>query len=77
MSSQRNAPQGGTHAAIIRVRAPSGRLRTFDAERVEVEHGLATAAGWWRHDLQRQRQVYIWPARQLVEIRYLREVVAA
>jgi hypothetical protein len=52
------------------VRAPSGRLRTFDAERVDVEHGLATAVGWWRHDLQRRRQVYIWPARQLVEIRY-------
>jgi hypothetical protein len=72
MSSKRTSP-----AAVIRVRAPSGRLRTFHAERVGVEHGLTTAVGWWRHDLQRERQVYAWPARQLVEVRYMDGAVAA
>ena len=35
-------------SAIIRVRAPSGRLRVFDADSVEIVDGFVTAIGRWR-----------------------------
>ena len=61
-------------SAIIRVRAPSGTLRTFDAVSVEIADGLVTATGCWRG--QHQPRSYTWPRNVLVEIRY-REAVAA
>ena len=62
-------------AAIIRVKAPSGALRTFVAERVERDHGLVEAVGYWRDDRARKRRAYTWSGRQIVEIRHS-EVVA-
>jgi hypothetical protein len=76
-SQQRNAPQSGTLAAIIRVRAPSGRLRCWEAETVEITGPYVSSTGSWRDDSGRLRRAYVWPASQLVEIRYVREVVAA
>jgi len=57
------------NAATIRVRVPSGALRTFDAESVTIDCGLVTAAGYWRHCPERGRHTYVWPRRQLVSMR--------
>jgi hypothetical protein len=65
---------GGEAAAVIRVRAPSGRLRAFDAERVEIDNGLVTAVGQFRGDRQRQRRT--WARERVLEILW-REAVAA
>ncbi len=62
--------------AIIRVRVPSGALRTFEGERVDIEHGLVTAVGRWRDDRHRRRRRYTWRA-QVVEVRWLCEGVLA
>ena len=61
---------GETRAAIIRVRAPSGRLRCFEAETVAVEGPFVSSTGVWRDD-QSCRRSYTWPARQLVEVRWV------
>jgi len=65
-----------TGPATIRVRRPSGRLATFDAERVAIDAGLVTAVGSWRDDRQRKRRAYTW-RRQVVEISWAREAVPA
>jgi hypothetical protein len=63
-------------AATIRVRVPSGRVRTFDAERVELSGELVTAVGTWRHDRQPVQQRLTWHAARLLEIRW-REAMTA
>jgi hypothetical protein len=62
--------------ATIRVRAPSGRLRTFDAERVEIAGDFVTAVGTWRHDREPVQQRVAWPAARLLEIRWRAAVTA-
>jgi len=57
-------------AATIRVRTPSGALRTFEAERVDISSGLVTATGRWRDDRRRRRRAYTWGPRHIVEIRH-------
>jgi hypothetical protein len=64
-------------AAILRVRRPSGALATFEAESVRIDHGIVTATGRWGDDRARRRRTYSWRARQVVEIRWAREAVAA
>ena len=66
---------GGTIAAIVRVKSPSGRLRCFEAETVAINGPFASATGRWRDD-SGTRRAYVWPAQQLVEIRYLHETAA-
>jgi hypothetical protein len=63
--------------AIIKVRTPSGAARTFQAERVDVDHGLVTASGIWRGTRDKRRRTYTWAAAQVVEIRWTRERVTA
>jgi hypothetical protein len=63
-------------SAVLRVRWPSGVLRTFDADLVEVAHGQVTAEGYYRHDRERGRRTITWPARRVLEIRHLNERVA-
>ena len=78
MYTQRSGTCGAPGApATIRVRAPSGALRTFYASQVEICDGLVTAEGRWRSDRPRQLRAYTWPRRQLVEIRWHREAAAA
>lgn len=64
-------------AASISVRTPSGAVRSFAADRVDVDHGLVTASGIWRSTKDRKRRTYTWPRQQLVEIRWTRERVVA
>ncbi len=63
-------------AATIRVRRPSGVLATFDAERVNLDHGLVTAEGRWRDDRARRRRRYTW-RQQFVEIAWTQTGVPA
>jgi hypothetical protein len=56
-----------THATI-RVRVPSGCVRTFEAESVMIEHGLVTACGYWRRDDEQRRRQYTWPRDRVLEI---------
>ena len=64
-------------AATIRVRTPSGAPRTFQAERVDVDHGLVTASGIWRDTRDRRRRTLSWASAQIVEIRWTHERVTA
>ncbi len=64
------------NAATIRVRVPSGAVRTMDAENVTIHDGLVTAVGHWRHCPERGRLTYTWRA-GLVEIRWTREAARA
>jgi hypothetical protein len=69
-----SAKRTSAQSATIRVRAPSGALRTFYAEQCEIRDGLVTAEGRWRADCQ--IRAYTWPRRQLVEIRWCEAVAA-
>jgi hypothetical protein len=71
------AARGGTEQAIIRVRRPSGALATFEAEHASIDHGLVTATGRWSDDRERRRRTYTWRSRQVIEIRWVREPLAA
>jgi hypothetical protein len=72
LSAQRTSGTGETHAAaVVRVVAPSGRLRTFEAEKLEVTGPYVNSTGRWRDDPSDQRRTYTWPARQLVEVRWV------
>jgi hypothetical protein len=64
-------------AAIISVRTPSGAVRSFEADRIDIRDGIVTASGRWRRTRDRKRRTYSWPRQQLVEIRWARERVAA
>ena len=67
---------GGTIAAIVRVKAPSGRLRCFEAETVEIVGPYVSSTGRWRDDRE-CRRTYTWGPTAVVEVRYMREAVAA
>jgi hypothetical protein len=62
-------------AAVITVRAPSGAVRAFEAERVAIDNGLVTATGRWRGTKDRRRRAYSWPASCCREIRWTHEAV--
>jgi hypothetical protein len=64
-----------TRAAILRVRTPSGRLATFEADHADVDHGIVTATGRWRDDRAKRTRTYSWGQGQVVEIRWTREAV--
>lgn len=71
-SQQRNAAQNSTRgAAVVRVMAPSGKIKTLDAEVVEISGPFVNATGHWRDDPSRRSRTYTWPARQLVEVRWM------
>ena len=61
---------GGTIAAIIRVRAPSGRLRCFEAETVEITGPFVNSTGRWRDDRECRRTSDTWGPSAVLEIRY-------
>ncbi len=63
--------QDNAGPAVLRVRRPSGALATFDAERATIRDGLVTASGAWRDDRSRRRHTRSWPARRVIEIRWL------
>ncbi len=57
----------GTRPALLRVRIPSGAIRTFLAEKVEIRDGMVIAVGCWRgSDATLARA---WPTRRVLEIR--------
>jgi hypothetical protein len=63
-------------AATLRVRRPSGRLDTFEAEHVTIDSGLVTVIGCYRNDRQRRiRRTF--SRDRLLEIRWADERVAA
>jgi hypothetical protein len=71
------AARGGAEQATIRVRRPSGAVATFDAEHAFIDHGLVTATGRWSDDRERRRRTYTWRSRQVIEIRWVQEPLAA
>jgi hypothetical protein len=74
MNDDASHSSGGTIAAIIRVRAPSGRLRCWEAESVEVSGPYISSTGHWRDD--QQRRTYTWGPSVVLEVRYLQEMAA-
>lgn len=65
-----------TAPATLRVRVPSGAVRTFDAESVSEENGRITAFGRWRHHSGRCHR-YSFATARVLEVRYASERVAA
>jgi hypothetical protein len=63
--------------AIIRIRMPSGAVRSFQADRIDVaDSGLVTASGVWRGTRKPLRRTYVWSPAQILQIRMMRERVA-
>jgi hypothetical protein len=71
MPSQRSSGTGETRAAVIRVRAPSGKLKTLTADAVEISGPFVNATGHWRDDPSCRRGTFTWPAHELVEVRWV------
>jgi hypothetical protein len=68
MYSERNGTSE-TRAAVIRVRAPSGRLRCFEAETVEIVGPYISSTGVWRDD-RACRRSYTWGPSVVLEVRW-------